>query len=199
VYRIVINTQTRPDGSTHTVVNSLATGTAIDNAGGAYHFNYHNHSSEDVAPGGFPIQLRFNDHFNLGRIESTLERRIGHRLDPRLANVGRLLWFDTITGLNNDNTCAGCHSPTNGFGDTQSIAIGIQNNGIVGPDRAGPHNERRAPMVINTAFFPNLMWNSRFVSPLVATPITLTSEEFGQLVAFVRDGLLDPRPSSSPS
>jgi cytochrome c peroxidase len=100
----------------------------------------------------------------IGSIESTLSRRIGHRLDSHLANIGRLLWFDTITGLNNDNTCAGCHSPTNGFGDTQSIAIGIQNNGIVGPDRAGPRNERRAPMVINTAFFPNLMWNSRFSS-----------------------------------
>jgi cytochrome c peroxidase len=99
-----------------------------------------------------------------GRIESTLERRIGHRIDPQLADVGRVLWFDTITGLNNDNTCAGCHSPTNGFGDTQSIAIGIQNNGVVGPHRTGPRNMRRAPMVINTAFFPNLMWNSRFVA-----------------------------------
>ena len=68
-----------------------------------------------------------------GRIEATLERRIGRRIDHQLADVGRLLWFDTIIGLNNDNTCAGCHSPTNGFGDTQSIAIGIENNGVVGP------------------------------------------------------------------
>src|SRR5712691_8908579 len=99
-----------------------------------------------------------------GRIQTTLEQRLGHRVDARLANVGRLLWFDTITGLNNDNTCGGCHSPTAGFGDTQSIAIGIDNNGIVGPDRAGPRNMRRTPMVINTAFFPNLMWNSRFAA-----------------------------------
>ena len=72
--------------------------------------------------------------------------------------------FNTITGLNNDNTCAGWHSPTHGFGDTQSIAIGIQNNGIVGPNRTGPRNMRRAPMVINNAFFPRLMLNSRFVA-----------------------------------
>ena len=97
-----------------------------------------------------------------GRIESTLERRLGRRTDPQLAETGRLLWFDTITGLNDDNSCAGCHSPTAGFGDTQSIAIGIDNNGIVGPHRAGPRNMRRSPMVINTAFYPNLMWNSRF-------------------------------------
>ena len=99
-----------------------------------------------------------------GRIESTLPARLGRPVNPRLANVGRLLWFDTATGLNGDNSCAGCHSPTAGFGDTQPIAIGIENNGVVGPGRAGPRNMRRAPMVINTAFYPSLMWNSRFAS-----------------------------------
>ena len=97
-----------------------------------------------------------------GRIASTLPSRLGRPLNPRLANIGRLLWFDTITGLNDDNTCAGCHSPTNGFGDSQPIAIGVDNNGIVGPDRSGPRNMRRAPMILNTAFYPELMWNSRF-------------------------------------
>jgi cytochrome c peroxidase len=99
-----------------------------------------------------------------GKIESTLEQRLGRHLDDKRANLGRLLWFDTIGGLNNYNTCAGCHSPTNGFGDTQSIAIGIDNNGIVGPHRTGPRNQRRTPMAINAAFFPTLMWNSRFAS-----------------------------------
>jgi cytochrome c peroxidase len=99
-----------------------------------------------------------------GRIEQTLTRRLGRPVDPKLANIGRLLWFDTVTALNGDNACAGCHSPTNGFGDSQPIAIGIDNNGIVGPDRKGPRNMRRSPMVINTAFFPSLMWNGRFSS-----------------------------------
>ena len=99
-----------------------------------------------------------------GRVESTLEQRLGRKLDNDLVDTGRLLFFDTAGGLNNDNNCSGCHSPTHGFGDTQSIAIGIDNNGIVGPDRAGPRNQRRTPMVINTAFFPNLMWNSRFAA-----------------------------------
>jgi cytochrome c peroxidase len=99
-----------------------------------------------------------------GGIESTLKQRLRRPISQPLANIGQLLWFDTITGLNGDNTCAGCHSPTNGFGDSQPIAIGIDNNGIVGLDRRGPRNERRAPMVLNTAFFPSLMWNSRFAS-----------------------------------
>lgn len=97
-----------------------------------------------------------------GRIESTLEARLGRRVDAQLADLGRLLWFDPIQGLNDDNTCAGCHSPTHGFGDSQPIAIGIDNNLVVGPGRAGPRNQRRSPTVVNTAFYPTLMWNSRF-------------------------------------
>jgi cytochrome c peroxidase len=99
-----------------------------------------------------------------GRIESTLEQRLGRRLDLQLADLGRNLWFDSLTGLNDDNSCAGCHSPTAGFGDTQSIAIGIDSNQVVGPHRLGPRNMRRAPMVINSAFFARLMWNSRFAA-----------------------------------
>jgi cytochrome c peroxidase len=99
-----------------------------------------------------------------GNIEATLEARLGRRIDRKLANLGRLLWFDNAGGLHSDNTCGGCHSPTNGFGDTQSIAIGIQNNSIVGQNRSGPRNQRRTPTVANTAFYPNLMWNGRFSS-----------------------------------
>jgi cytochrome c peroxidase len=99
-----------------------------------------------------------------GKIADTLEQRLGRQVDPARADLGRLLWFDTVSGLNNDNSCAGCHSPTRGFGDTHSIAIGIDNNGIAGPDRRGPRNQRRSPMVMNTAFYPTLMWNSRFAA-----------------------------------
>src|SRR5207247_9727625 len=81
-----------------------------------------------------------------GNIEATLEKRLNRAVNPARANLGRLLWFDTITGLNNDNTCAGCHSPTRGFGDTQSIAIGIALTGIVDPDRRAPADPRRSPM-----------------------------------------------------
>ena len=59
----------------------------------------------------------------------------------------------------------GAIRPPHGFSDTQSIAIGVQNNGIVGPDRTGPRNQRRSPLVVNTAFFPKLMWNGRFSAP----------------------------------
>jgi cytochrome c peroxidase len=99
-----------------------------------------------------------------GRVGSSLEQRLGRKVDNQLADLGRNLFHDTIVGLNNDNSSSGCHSATAGFGDTQSIAIGVENNFIVGPARRGPRNQRRTPMAANTAFFPNLMWNSRFAS-----------------------------------
>lgn len=106
-------------------------------------------------------------HFT-GRIEQTfheqLETALGRPIDPKLADLGRLLWFDKIHSLHHDNTCGGCHSPTNGFGDSQPMAIGVQNNNLVGPDRAGPRNQRRTPLVINTALYPGMMWNARFSS-----------------------------------
>jgi cytochrome c peroxidase len=103
-----------------------------------------------------------------GTIQQTYQARIeanlGRPIDRRLVEIGRMLWFDTIHSLHADNTCGGCHSPTNGFGDSQPMAIGVQNNGVVGPHRTGPRNQRRSPLVINTALYPALMWNGRFSS-----------------------------------
>jgi cytochrome c peroxidase len=99
-----------------------------------------------------------------GMAGSSIEARLGRPMDSRLADLGRLLFFDKIASLHSDNACAGCHSPSAGFGDTQSVAIGIQNNNLVGQNRAGPRNQRRTPMAANTALFPALMWNGRFFS-----------------------------------
>ena len=103
-------------------------------------------------------------HGFTGTAGSSMEKRLGRKIDNQLADLGRNLFHDPVVGLNNDNSCSGCHSATAGFGDTQSIAIGIENNLIVGPDRTGPRNQRRTPMAANTALFPNLMWNSRFAA-----------------------------------
>jgi cytochrome c peroxidase len=103
-------------------------------------------------------------HGFTGTVGQSLEQRLGRPVDRKLADVGRQLFFDRIVGLHNDNACAGCHSPANGFGDSQPISIGIQSNLLVGPDRAGPRNQRRAPLVMNAAFYPGLSWTERIAS-----------------------------------
>jgi cytochrome c peroxidase len=101
-----------------------------------------------------------------GDIERTfrtrLEASLGRKLNPKLAEIGRLLWFDNLHSVGRDNTCGGCHSPSNGMGDSQPMAIGVQSNLVVGPHRTGARNQRRSPTVVNTALFPRLMWNNRF-------------------------------------
>src|SRR5215472_11629472 len=97
-------------------------------------------------------------------LQQRLEANLGRPINPKLADLGRMLWFDKIHSLHHDNTCGGCHSPTNGFGDSQPMAIGVQNNNLVGTNRAGPRNQRRSPLVVNTALYPAMMWNGRFNS-----------------------------------
>ncbi len=103
-------------------------------------------------------------HGFTGRVGLSLEQRLGRRIDNQLADLGRLAFHDSLLGLNDDNSCSGCHSAPLGFGDSQSIAIGVDNNNIVGPDRTGPRNQRRTPLILNNVFYPALMWNSRFNS-----------------------------------
>jgi cytochrome c peroxidase len=99
-----------------------------------------------------------------GRTEATLVARLGRPLDPARVALGRALFFDKVLGLHDDNSCAGCHSPAFAFGDSQPMAIGVDNNDVVGRDRNGPRNQRRSPSVINTEFYPALMWTARFVA-----------------------------------
>jgi len=85
-------------------------------------------------------------------IQSSVEQRLGRPIDQQLQNLGRQLFFDPIHALHDDNSCAGCHDPAAGFGDSQAIAIGVQNEKmIVGTRRDGPRHQRRAPTIINAA------------------------------------------------
>jgi cytochrome c peroxidase len=112
------------------------------------------------------LRAKLAEHGFTGDIERQFQRRLrrslGRPVNNDLANLGRLLWFDNLHSLGRDNTCGGCHSPSNGMGDSQPMAIGVQSNLLVGPDRQGPRNQRRSPTVVNTALFPRLMWNNRF-------------------------------------
>lgn len=100
-----------------------------------------------------------------GDLQTQLTRKLGRPIDNELASLGQDLFFDKVLALGNDNTCGSCHAPQAGFADSQSIAIGIDSNDVVGRGRDGPHNQRRSPSIINTAFYPSMMWNGRFFAP----------------------------------
>ena len=102
------------------------------------------------------------DHNYTGKIEEQLEIKLGRKLNSKKVELGKLIFFDKGLAWHQDNSCAGCHSPTVGFGDSQFMAIGIENNDVVGGSRKGPRNQRRSPMLLNTGFYPSLMWNGRF-------------------------------------
>ena len=61
----VTNHRIDQNGVDHIEVNTLATGSATDSEGATYGFNYHNHASFEVPPGGFPFSVTTTDHFNL--------------------------------------------------------------------------------------------------------------------------------------
>lgn len=103
-------------------------------------------------------------HGFTGKIEEAAQKKLGRTIDPKLSEVGRLIFFDKGLGIHQSNSCSGCHSPTRGFGDTQPIAIGVGNNNAVGPSRTGARNQRRTPMLTNIGLYPALMWNGRFAS-----------------------------------
>lgn len=121
-------------------------------------------SSHNTAQLDEQLQTVLSQQAFTGRIGQQVEQRLGRNVDNQLADLGRLAFHDSLLGLNNDNSCSGCHAAQVGFGDTQSIAIGVDNNNIVGANRTGPRNQRRAPMVLNNVFYPRLMWNSRFAA-----------------------------------
>ena len=62
---VVITTRVDSNGYTHIERNDLTTGSATDSNRASYSFNYHNHASFDIPPGGFPFTVLTTDHFNL--------------------------------------------------------------------------------------------------------------------------------------
>jgi hypothetical protein len=61
----VTNHRIDANGVDHVQINSLATGSATDSEGKNYGFNYSNHATMEIPPGGFPFSVTTTDHFNL--------------------------------------------------------------------------------------------------------------------------------------
>lgn len=98
VANFFLRTTTRidSDGGIHLNINGTAFGTAIDNNGVVYSFNYANHISIDIPPGGgFPQQVRMTDHFNLNGTGKDNHMHVGFVIVGSIDGPGDL-HIDTI-------------------------------------------------------------------------------------------------------
>lgn len=76
------------NGVSHVNINSRSTGTAIDNQGGTYRFNYSSHMSQEFPPGEYPVQVKWTDHFNLVGAGRTLQVHTGFVLRGTITESG---------------------------------------------------------------------------------------------------------------
>jgi hypothetical protein len=85
---VVTTTRVDKNGVAHININAFADGTATDNNGGSYRFNYFNHSTADVPPGGFPQQVRVTDHFNLNGKGKAAHMHVGFVITVTVTGPG---------------------------------------------------------------------------------------------------------------
>ena len=76
------------DGVTHVNINSRAVGTATDNEGGVYKFNYSSHRSDEFPPGEFPVEVKWTDHFNMVGAGRTIQVHTGFVLRGTITESG---------------------------------------------------------------------------------------------------------------
>lgn len=76
------------NGVTHVNINSRAHGTATDNEGGTYRYSYSSHRSEEFPPGGFPVEIKWTDHFNLVGAGRTIQVHTGFVLRGTITESG---------------------------------------------------------------------------------------------------------------
>jgi len=100
---VVTTTRVDKNGVAHVNVNAFADGAATDNNGGSYGFNYFNHSSVDVPPGGFPQQVRVTDHFNLNGKGKAAHMHVGFVLTVTVTGPGEDDFFiDAVMNARGD-------------------------------------------------------------------------------------------------
>jgi hypothetical protein len=94
-----VRTTTRVDsaGVTHLNINATAFGTATDNNGAVYSFNYANHLSIDIPPDEFPQQIRMTDHFNLNGKGKANHMHVGFVIVGTIDGPGDMFPWHTDT------------------------------------------------------------------------------------------------------
>ena len=85
---VVTVTKVDRNGVTNVNINSRAIGTATDNQGRAYRYNYSSHQSQEFPPGEYPVQIKWTDHFNLVGAGRTIQVHTGFVLRGTITASG---------------------------------------------------------------------------------------------------------------
>lgn len=72
--------------------------------------------------------------------------------NSKLAEIGKLLFFDPMLSANNKRACASCHKPELAFTDGYATSINFEQNGFL---------RRNSPTVINAATQEAFFWDGR--------------------------------------
>ena len=91
--------------------------------------------------------------------------------------LGRKLFFDKRLSRDGSMSCASCHDPKLGFGDSRKVAVGV----------GGRIGTRRAPRIINRVYGSSFFWDGRSTTleDQVLRPISDPNEMDLQLTAAV--------------
>lgn len=83
------------------------------------------------------------------------------KLNPKVIDLGRYLFFDPILSGDKRLSCAHCHHPAYSLSDGRSQSMGKDGTGY-GPTREGGVNlKRSAPSLWNVVYMKHLFWDGR--------------------------------------
>ncbi|TGM73991.1 cytochrome-c peroxidase [Leptospira mtsangambouensis] len=83
------------------------------------------------------------------------------KLDPKVIDLGRYLFFDPILSGDKQLSCAHCHHPAYSLSDGRKQSIGKDGTGY-GPERKnGVVLKRSAPSLWNVLYMKHLFWEGR--------------------------------------
>ncbi|ABZ93687.1 Cytochrome c peroxidase [Leptospira biflexa serovar Patoc strain 'Patoc 1 (Ames)'] len=83
------------------------------------------------------------------------------KLDPKVIDLGRYLFFDPILSGDKQLSCAHCHHPAYSLSDGQKQSIGRGGIGYGPMRKNGVILKRSAPSLWNVVYMKNLFWEGR--------------------------------------
>ena len=109
-------------------------------------------------------------------------------ITPGKVALGRLLFFDPLLSVDRTVSCASCHQPALGFGDSTRVSVGIH----------GRLGTRNSPTLLNRVFGRSFFWDgrARTLEQAVLMPVQDTLEMSMALPELVRRVAADARYSA---